>query len=76
MHMQYYVHVNLLVLLVIFFYRELAFQIADQFRVFGKQIGIKDAVIVGGLGKSTYTCVYMSMYCVALPCCLFNLTLS
>uniref|UniRef100_A0A914UN69 RNA helicase n=1 Tax=Plectus sambesii TaxID=2011161 RepID=A0A914UN69_9BILA len=28
--------------------RELAFQIADQFRALGKPIGLKDAVIVGG----------------------------
>lgn len=33
------------------FDRELAYQIADQFRVFGKHIGLKDAVIVGGIGK-------------------------
>ena len=31
--------------------RELAYQIADQFRVFGKHIGLKDAVIVGGIGE-------------------------
>ena len=31
--------------------RELAYQIADQFRVFGKYIGLKDAVIVGGIGE-------------------------
>ena len=31
--------------------RELAFQIADQFRVLGKPIGLRDAVIVGGMGK-------------------------
>jgi ATP-dependent RNA helicase DDX49/DBP8 len=29
--------------------RELAFQIADQFRVLGKPIGLRDAVIVGGM---------------------------
>ena len=28
---------------------ELAFQIADQFRAFGSPIGLRDAVIVGGL---------------------------
>lgn len=33
------------------FDRELAYQIADQFRVFGKHIGLKDAVIVGGIGE-------------------------
>ena len=31
--------------------RELAFQIADQFRAFGRPIGLKDAVVVGGLGS-------------------------
>lgn len=31
--------------------RELAYQIADQFRVFGKHIGLKDMVIVGGIGR-------------------------
>ena len=31
--------------------RELAYQIADQFRVFGSHIGLKDVVIVGGIGK-------------------------
>lgn len=29
--------------------RELAFQIADQFRVFGKPLGLKDCVITGGM---------------------------
>ena len=32
-------------------FRELAYQIADQFRVFGRHIGLKDAVIVGGVGE-------------------------
>jgi ATP-dependent RNA helicase DDX49/DBP8 len=32
--------------------RELAYQIADQFRVFGKPLGLKDCVITGGMGKS------------------------
>lgn len=30
--------------------RELAYQIADQFRVFGKPLGLKDCVITGGMG--------------------------
>lgn len=34
----------------VFSSRELAYQIADQFRVFGKPVGLKDAVIVGGIG--------------------------
>ncbi len=36
---------------VFIFSRELAYQIADQFRVFGKHVALKDAVIVGGVGK-------------------------
>lgn len=32
-------------------YRELAYQISEQFRVFGKHIAMKDAVIVGGIGE-------------------------
>ena len=37
----------------VFSFRELAYQIADQFRVFGRHIGLKDAVIVGGVGQPT-----------------------
>lgn len=33
------------------FGRELAYQIADQFRVFGSHIGLKSEVIVGGMGE-------------------------
>jgi superfamily II DNA/RNA helicase len=39
--------------------RELAFQIADQFRAFGGPIGLKEAVIVGGLGQ--FICSSMSV---------------
>ena len=35
--------------------RELAYQIADQFRVLGKPIGLRDSVIVGGMGKMELT---------------------
>lgn len=31
--------------------RELAYQIAEQFRVLGKPLGLKDCIIVGGMGK-------------------------
>lgn len=31
--------------------RELAYQIADQFSLLGKPIGLRHAVIVGGMGK-------------------------
>lgn len=39
------------ILLLCMLCRELAYQIADQFKVFGKHISLKDAVIVGGVGK-------------------------
>lgn len=31
---------------------ELAFQIAEQFRIFGKPMGLREAVVVGGVGKT------------------------
>lgn len=31
-------------------HRELAYQIAEQFRVLGKPLGLKDCIIVGGMG--------------------------
>lgn len=31
--------------------RELAYQIAEQFRVLGKPLGLRDCIIVGGMGK-------------------------
>ena len=31
--------------------RELAYQISDQFRVFGKQIHLRDETVVGGVGE-------------------------
>lgn len=34
-----------------FFFRELAFQIAEQFNVLGKPINVRVTVITGGLGK-------------------------
>ena len=52
-------------------FRELAYQIADQFRVFGKHIGLKDTVIVGGIGKLMLyvACSYaVHIYC-NLECC-------
>ena len=33
--------------------RELAFQIADQFRVLGKPVGLREAVVVGGMDMTT-----------------------
>lgn len=38
------------------FTRELAYQIAEQFRVLGKPLGLKDCIIVGGMGKTLHTC--------------------
>lgn len=32
--------------------RELAYQIAEQFRVLGKPLGLRDCIIVGGMGKT------------------------
>lgn len=37
--------------------RELAYQIAEQFRVLGKPLGLRDCIIVGGMGKTLHTCV-------------------
>ena len=34
-----------------YFYRELAFQLSEQFLLFGKRIGIRTAVVVGGVGE-------------------------
>ena len=36
--------------LIFFLCRDRAFQLSDQFNVFGKPIGVKIAVIVGGNG--------------------------
>lgn len=36
---------------VCFLSRELAYQIAEQFRALGKPLGLKDCIIVGGMGK-------------------------
>ncbi len=40
--------------LTIRIFSELAYQIADQFRILGKPINIKDCVITGGLGKHLF----------------------
>ena len=32
-------------------HRELAYQIAEQFRVLGKPLGLRDCIIVGGMGN-------------------------
>ena len=39
-----------------FFYRELAFQISEQFQVLGKPMGLKLAVVIGGRGKQIRLC--------------------
>lgn len=36
--------------------RELAYQIAEQFRVLGKPLGLRDCIIVGGMGKNGLSC--------------------
>lgn len=33
-------------------HRELAYQIAEQFRVLGKPLGLRECIIVGGMGNS------------------------
>lgn len=38
--------------------RELAYQIADQFRVFGNHIGLRDVVVVGGTGMLALALCY------------------
>lgn len=35
-------------------FRELAYQIAEQFRVLGKPLGLKECIVVGGMGKYIY----------------------
>lgn len=40
--------------------RELAFQIAEQFRVLGKGMGVKECVVVGGMGKLYIMCLFNS----------------
>lgn len=32
--------------------RELAYQIAEQFRVLGKPLGLRDCIVVGGMGET------------------------
>ena len=52
-------------------YRELAYQIADQFRIVGKPINIKDCVVTGGMGESSierglnlivFVCVFVLLF--------------
>ena len=40
----------LLTFFIVYIFRELAFQIAEQFNVLGKPIGVRVSVITGGLG--------------------------
>lgn len=44
------------------FIRELAYQIADQFSVFGKHIGLKVLVVVGGVGKLHHYDIIIIIY--------------
>lgn len=39
--------------------RELAYQIAEQFRVLGKPLGVRDCIIVGGMGNDA---AFISVY--------------
>ncbi len=39
--------------------RELAYQIADQFRAFGRPINLRQTVVVGGVGARGWGCLYV-----------------
>lgn len=41
----------------LFYFRELAFQIAEQFMVLGKPISVRVTVITGGLGNNLTLCL-------------------
>lgn len=43
--------------------RELAYQIAEQFRVLGKPLGLRDCIIVGGMGKTANTEHWSGQWC-------------
>jgi len=45
-------------------YRELAHQIAEQFRVLGKPIGLRDLVITGGRGLRV---IVLTDFCCLVP---------
>lgn len=55
--------------------RELAYQIAEQFRAFGKPLGLKDCIIVGGMGKTGMQNICLSVLYICkmlyLVCCCF-----
>lgn len=44
-------------------YRELAYQIAEQFRVLGKPLGLRDCIVVGGMGKTATTEHWSGQWC-------------
>ncbi|PWA21177.1 hypothetical protein CCH79_00009371 [Gambusia affinis] len=51
--------------------RELAYQIAEQFRVLGKPLGLRDCIVVGGMEKETSTeesgkCFSQFNFCLAV----------
>lgn len=55
-------------IIIYLFSRELAYQIADQFRVFGSHIGLRDVVVVGGTGvylPTTTVCTVRAYVAVA-----------
>lgn len=47
-----------------FVFRELAYQISDQFRALGKHIGLKTEVVVGGVGEFLYHVIVMWPFCI------------
>ncbi len=43
-------------------YRELAFQISEQFEALGSAIGVTCAVVVGGIGTSEFIMLYSYIF--------------
>lgn len=50
-------------------HRELAYQIAEQFRVLGKPLGLKDCIIVGGMGTGGPGRLWVGDPCSLRPPC-------
>jgi ATP-dependent RNA helicase DDX49/DBP8 len=57
---------------IFFEIRELAYQIADQFRILGKPINIKDCVITGGMGNIKLEKTYNSFQLAKILCLMFK----
>lgn len=54
------------ILLLFWLLRELAYQIAEQFRALGKPLGLRDCIIVGGMGMAeSVFCLNRMAFCVS-----------